>query len=136
MNNFFGNSSQFQNNKANAYYPEALNINAHSQSFNTDQQDSSQQNTSQQNQNFQQNIFSNLFNGQNGNNMFSNLFNNNELLSSLLASNLFGNNNLDQKNNMIMQALSNMLSPTNKNQKQSEENVEKVIDASSTFEEL
>ena len=136
MNNFFNNPFS-QNNRAKPYYPEALNINAQSQSFDTNQQNDQQQNFSQQNQNFQQNIFSNLFNGQSGNNMFSNLFNSNELLTSLLAGNLFGNNNNpDTKNNMIMQALSNMMTSSNKSQKQSEENVEKVVDVSSTYEEL
>ena len=127
MNNFWNNGQQFQNNRANAYYPEALNINAQTQSFESpNTQGNFQQEQNTQNQNIGQNPFSNLFNTQNGGN----------LLTSLFASNLFGNNNnSDQKNNMLMQALSNMLSPQKKT-KASEENIEKVIDNSSTFEDL
>lgn len=137
MNNFWNNGQQFQNNRANAYYPEALNVNAQTQSFETpNTQGNIQQEQNTQNQNIGQNPFSNLFNAQNGGNLFGNLFGNNDLLTSLFASNLFGNNNnSDQKNNMLMQALSNMLSPQKKS-KPSEENVEKIIDDSSTFEEL
>lgn len=137
MNNFWNNGQQFQNNRANAYYPEALNINAQTQSFESpNTQGNFQQEQNTQNQNIGQNPFSNLFNTQNGGNLFGNLFGNNDLLTSLFASNLFGNNNnSDQKNNMLMQALSNMLSPQKKS-KPSEENIEKVIDNSSTFEDL
>ena len=137
MNNFWNNGQQFQNDRANAYYPEALNINAQRQSFESpNTQGNFQQEQNTQNQNIGQNPFSNLFNTQNGGNLFGNLFGNNDLLTSLFASNLFGNNNnSDQKNNMLMQALSNMLSPQKKT-KASEENIEKVIDNSSTFEDL
>lgn len=137
MNNFWNNGQQFQNNKANAYYPEALNISAQTQSFETpNTQGNFQQEQNTQNQNMEQSPFSSLFNSQNGGNLFGNLFENNDLLTSLFASNLFGNNNNPgQKNNMLMQALSNMLSPQKKS-KPSEENVEKIIDISSTFEDL
>ena len=137
MNNFWNNGQQFQNNRANAYYPEALNINAQTQSFESpNTQGNFQQEQNTQNQNIGQNPFSNLFNTQNGGSLFGNLFGNNNLLTSLFASNLFGNNNNpDQKNNILMQALSNMLSPPKKS-KPSEENVEKIIDISSTFEDL
>lgn len=137
MNNFWNNGQQFQNNRANAYYPEALNISAQTQSFETpNTQGNFQQEQNTQNQNMEQSPFSNLFNTQNGGSLFGNLFGNNDLLTSLFASNLFGNNNnSDQKNNMLMQALSNMLSPQKKT-KASEENIEKVIDNSSTFEDL
>lgn len=134
MNNFWNNGQQFQNNRANAYYPEALNISAQTQSFETpNTQGNFQQEQNTQNQNMEQSPFSNLFNTQNGGSLFGNLFGNNDLLTSLFASNLFGNNNNpDQKNNILMQALSNMLSPPKKS-KPSEENVEKIIDISSTF---
>lgn len=137
MNNFWNNGQQFQNNRANAYYPEALNISAQTQSFETpNTQGNFQQEQNTQNQNMEQSPFSNLFNTQNGGSLFGNLFGNNDLLTSLFASNLFGNNNNpDQKNNILMQALSNMLSPPKKS-KPSEENVEKIIDISSTFEDL
>lgn len=137
MNNFWNNGQQFQNNRANAYYPEALNMNTQTQSFETpNKQENFQQEQNTQNQNLWQNPFSNLFNSHNGGNLFGNLFGNNDLLTSLFASNLFGSNNTpDQQNNMLMQALSNMLSPQKKT-KPSEENVEKIIDNSSTFEDL
>lgn len=137
MNNFWNNGQQFQNNRANAYYPEALNMSAQTQSFESpNTQGNFQQEQNTQNQNMGKNPFSNLFNTQNGGNLFGNLFGNNDLLTSLFASNLFGNNNNpDQKNNILMQALSNMLSPPKKS-KPSEENVEKIIDISSTFEDL
>ena len=148
--------SNFSSNENIPYYPESLNFNAQTQSFqratnengnNSFSNDNSNQNFASSNQqtssNGNSNIFSNLFSSNGMNNILSNpLFNllknkdnplsnlmggNGDMMSTL-ASNLFG-----VQGNNIMQAL-NLFSP--KNKKQSEEHKNKIIDIENSFEEM
>lgn len=143
MNNFF--EQRKNENPANAYYPEAMNFNAETMSFTPStssfQTEAPKVETSSTSDNNQNNLFSNLLNGQTnplmnmlGNqstNPLNNLLGDNNPLMSLFANGMNGGN----KTNLIMQALSSMLSPK-KVSKPSEENVEKVIDISDSIEEI
>lgn len=141
MNNFF--EQRKNDNPANAYYPEAMNFNAETMAFspttNSTPPESQKVETNAMPEN---NPLSGLLNGQNNPlmNMLSNqsanplsgLLGDNNPLMSLFAGGLNGGGN---KTNLIMQALSSMLTPK-KTTKPSEEHVEKVIEVDDSFEEI
>ena len=122
MNDF---SSQQPNNTP--YYPEDLNFNTETQNFshpNTESSANTQQNM--------RNPLFDLLNKNMNNGLFSNLLGNNNILSTILSGNPFGGN---QKNNMLVQALTNLFNTSKKTPSSSEEHVEKTLETDN-FEEI
>lgn len=124
------NNNINQQNSAKSYYPEALHFNDE-----TKQPDFVQ--TQSTPNNFQQNNTSNNSSGFNLDgimNMFKNNGLGNDMLSTLLASGMFGGTNMGQQNPML-QMMSQMLTSQNKKDKDAEKK-ESVILSDTSFEEM
>lgn len=129
MNNFFEKNG---NNPANAYYPEAMSFDG--AKFVKVQQNTGISPSNTQNMDFQSpsQTNANPLSFNNENNPFSNLFGGNmqNMLMNLLSNKMQGGN--FDKSNLIMQALSSMVSP----KKNDEIKDEKIIDVTQSFEDM
>ncbi len=126
------NSNRGLENNNFSYYPEDLNFNVETQSFEQSSQKQSSSSQPQQQSPFQ-NMFGNLFNG--SPEALSSLLNgnNNNILTTLLTGGMFGNSG--QNNNAMSQVL-NILNSQKKTKSSIDDKIEKVIDYNDTIEEL
>ena len=123
------NNNFTEQNPAQAYYPQALHFNDETKQENFTQTQNTQNN-------FQANNSSSGFNGFNMDGLM-NMFKNsdgNDMLSTLLASGMFGGANVGQQNPMF-QMMSQMLNSQNKKESITEKK-ENVIISDTSFEEM